>query len=225
MWCDSPPLDLGDSDTGDYFYNLSVSADGESFSVTPINFNYYDDPDIKQISPPNGPLNEVNTVNIIGKNLNHPNMCNKKIRFGQHVYDASSSTDSNIVVNVNPVNVPGSVVITLSGNGQQYSDDVTLHFRDHSNTYEFYQPILVEDVMPNIASAGGHTDIHLTGMLFDQFKNHNGTSKDMDYKCRFKDDHGTVIGDERNMTKVSYIEYICTTPPSKFTGEVTIEIN
>jgi hypothetical protein len=41
--------------------------------------------------------------------------------------------------------------------------------------------------MPNIASAGGHTDIHLTGMLFDQFKNHNGTSKELDFKCRFKD--------------------------------------
>jgi hypothetical protein len=47
LWCDSPMLDLGDSDTGDYYYNLSVSADGESFSVPNVTFLYYDDPDIK----------------------------------------------------------------------------------------------------------------------------------------------------------------------------------
>lgn len=49
LWCDSPPLDLGDSDTGDYFYNMSVSADGESFSNANVSFLYYDDPDIRQI--------------------------------------------------------------------------------------------------------------------------------------------------------------------------------
>jgi hypothetical protein len=63
--------------------------------------------------------------------------------------------------------------------------------------------------MPNIATAGGHTDIHMTGMGFDQFKNHNGTAKELDWKCRFKDGMGNVIGDERNMTRVSDIEYIC----------------
>jgi hypothetical protein len=47
MWCDSPILDLGDSDSGDYFYNFSVSADGESYSVSNVTFLYYDDPDIK----------------------------------------------------------------------------------------------------------------------------------------------------------------------------------
>lgn len=82
MWCDTPPLDLGDSDSGDYFYNVSVSADGESYSVPNVTFLYYDDPDIRSITPANGPMNENNMVSIGGKNLNHPNMCNKKVRFG-----------------------------------------------------------------------------------------------------------------------------------------------
>lgn len=47
LWCDSPPLDLGDSDTGDYFYNMAVSADGEAFSNPNATFLYYDDPDIR----------------------------------------------------------------------------------------------------------------------------------------------------------------------------------
>jgi hypothetical protein len=98
LWCDSPPLDLGDSDTGDYFYYMAVSADGESYSVGNTSFQYYDDPDIRQIQPPNGPMNEANTVNIVGKSLNHPNMCNKKIKFGQIIYDVQSASDTNVVV-------------------------------------------------------------------------------------------------------------------------------
>ena len=47
LWCDSPQLDLGDSDSGDFFYNFSVSADGESFSIPNVTFLYYDDPDIR----------------------------------------------------------------------------------------------------------------------------------------------------------------------------------
>jgi hypothetical protein len=47
MYCDSPPLDLGDSDSGDYFYNMSVSADGEAYSDSNGTFLYYDDPDFK----------------------------------------------------------------------------------------------------------------------------------------------------------------------------------
>jgi hypothetical protein len=77
---------------------MAVSADGESYSVANNSFQYYDDPDIRQIQPPNGPMNEANTVNIIGKSLNHPNMCNKKMKFGQIIYDVQSASDTNVVV-------------------------------------------------------------------------------------------------------------------------------
>ena len=43
-------------------------------------------------------MNEANTVNIVGKSLNHPNMCNKKIKFGQIIYDVQSASDTNVVV-------------------------------------------------------------------------------------------------------------------------------
>lgn len=47
-----------------------------------------------------------------------------------------------------PVNVPGTVVVALSGNGQQYVDDRTLHYRDPQNTFEYYQPYRVINVQP-----------------------------------------------------------------------------
>jgi hypothetical protein len=123
-----------------------------------------------------------------------------------------------------PTKIPGAVVVAISGNGQQYNDDVTLHFRDTSNTYIFHQPWIVEDVMPNMATISGGTPIHMTGMLFDQFKKDNGSSKDMDYKCRFVDDTHQVIGEEHNMTQVSDTEFICVAPKSKYSGPTVIEI-
>jgi hypothetical protein len=46
MYCDSPILDLGDSHSGDYYYSLEVTADGESYSLPNTTFLYYDDPKI-----------------------------------------------------------------------------------------------------------------------------------------------------------------------------------
>jgi len=121
------------------------------------------------------------------------------VRFGQNVVDVTNATETQVDVMAGPVKIPGAVVVAISGNGQQYNDDVTLHFRDTSNTFIFHQPWIVEDVQPNMATISGGTPIHLTGMLFDQFKKDNGTTKQTDYKCRFVDDTGQVIGGEHDM--------------------------
>jgi hypothetical protein len=85
MYCDSPMLDLGDSDTGDYYYSIQVTADGESYSLPNTTFTYYDDPKIQQIEPWNGPFDKSIHVAVKGKDLKTPNMCDFKIRFGQNV--------------------------------------------------------------------------------------------------------------------------------------------
>lgn len=82
MYCDSPPLDLGESDSGDYFYNLSVSADGEAFSNATATFTYYDQPTIESISPPLGPLDAKSTVTISGSGFKNPSFCKPLVRFG-----------------------------------------------------------------------------------------------------------------------------------------------
>lgn len=127
-------------------------------------------------------------------------MCDFQVRFGQNIFEVTNASETSVDVMAGPVHIPGAVVVAISGNGQQYNDDVTLHFRDTSNTYIFHQPWIVEDVMPNMATISGGTPIHLTGMLFDQFKKDNGDTKEMDYKCRYVDNTNRVIGEERNMT-------------------------
>jgi hypothetical protein len=168
------------------------------------------------IEPWNGPFDKATRVQIKGKDLLQNNMCDFKVRIGQYNFPVNSKSDSLVEIMAGPVHIPGASVVSISGNGQQYNDDVTLHFRDTSNTFVFHQPWIIEDTAPNMATIGGGTPIHLTGMLFDQFKNHNGSTKDMDYMCRFLDDTGQVIGNATNMTKVSDIEYTCLAPKSRY---------
>lgn len=82
MYCDSPPLDLGDSDSGDYFYNLSVSADGEAFSNATATFTYYDQPTIESVTPALGPVDASTTVTIKGQGFKNSGFCNPTVRFG-----------------------------------------------------------------------------------------------------------------------------------------------
>lgn len=138
MYCDSPPLDLGESESGDYLYNLSVSADGEAYSNASAIFSYYDQPEIDSVSPWLGPMDGETKVNITGGGFKNANMCNPKVKFGQHPYTPAISSDSSLQVDVGESKLPGSVVVTMSGNGQQYTPDRTLHYRDLQNTFEYY---------------------------------------------------------------------------------------
>lgn len=117
MYCDSPPLDLGDSESGDYFYNLSVSADGEAFSNATATFTYYDQPTIETVSPPLGPLDDRTKVTITGTGFKNPNFCNPVVRFGQHAFKPTITSDTSLGVETTPVHRPGAVVVAMSGNG------------------------------------------------------------------------------------------------------------
>ena len=72
-----------------------------------------------------------------------------------------------MMVTTPSVNVSGAVVVSVTGNDQQYIDDKTLHFRDDSNTFEYYQIPLVENVSPRYVSNTGNSPVKIKGMLFD----------------------------------------------------------
>jgi len=43
-----------------------------------------------------------------------------------------------------PVNVPDAVVVSTSGNGQQFITEKKLHYRSKENTFEYYQNFIIE---------------------------------------------------------------------------------
>lgn len=59
------------------------------------------------------------------------------VRYGTFQQKLANYTDSELVV-VSPVaEVPDSVVVSVSLNGQQFINDKTLHFRDIENTFTY----------------------------------------------------------------------------------------
>jgi hypothetical protein len=74
-------------------------------------------------------------------------------------------------------------------------------------------------VWPNVASNSGNTPLVLNGILFDQFKNDNGTEKHVPIQCRFKDSQGNVLATATTMTRLSATSYKCIAPKSNLNEE------
>jgi len=79
LYCDTPPLD---SQTGDTWYNVSVSLDGEYRSSASAKFAYYDQLTLNSLSPWLGPLDGKTEVTLQGNGFKQKNVCDLKVRFG-----------------------------------------------------------------------------------------------------------------------------------------------
>jgi hypothetical protein len=94
------------------------------------------------------------------------------------------------------------------------------------NTFEYYQPFVIESVVPSSISNAGNSKIRIKGMLFDQFRFDNGTRREVTFHCRFVDGStGSLIGTPREMQAVSDTEEICVAPRTDSAGDVRIEIS
>lgn len=116
--------------------------------------------------------------------------------------------------------------MSISGNNQQFIDDKTLHFRDVENTFEYMQNFFVEAITPRYISNSGNTTVRMKGMLFDQFKYDNGTTRNVTLQYRFVDkETGTPFVDPSKMTKVSDIEEEFLVPKNDHVGDAKIQIS
>jgi len=76
-------------------------------------------------------------------------------------------SDGEIEVTSPVAQVPDAVVISVSLNGQQFSRDYTLHFRDEENTFTYYQPTFVNTYGPKSGPVSGKTRIRVSGLGFN----------------------------------------------------------
>jgi hypothetical protein len=222
--CNSPPLE---STTGDMWYNVSVTLDGTTIAPSEAKFKYYVQPVIDSISPALGPMEGGTNSIIRGRNFNQSNICDFVVRYGCKQLPFTLINDTAINVTSFPVTMPGAVVVSVSGNNQQFINDITLHFRDKENTFEFYQPYYVEWVKPDVVSNGGSSPILLRSIHFDQFKDENGTQKILPIYCRFVEDtdEGKIIGKEYVMTRVDNERQTCNSPKTDYQGDARIEMS
>jgi len=188
-------------------YNVSVSLDGDFVSKATGKFYYYENPTIESISPWLGPLSG-NTESVIkGTGFTQKSICDLKVRFGATHIVPKDVQSNQVKVLSPPAGRPGEVVVSISGNNQQFINDKTLHFRDVENTFQYYQPFVVEKVIPSSISNAGNSPIRIIGMALDQFRFDNGTRKDVPYQCRFvESETGALIGSPALMKAVSDTE-------------------
>ena len=124
------------------------------------------------------------------------------------------------------VHVPGDVVVSFSGNGQQFIDYKTLHFRDKENNFQYYEDFFVKSVVPTDISNAGNSPMVLRGMQFDQFKFDNGTQNDIPLQCRFKEEGtGNYIDQPRNMTRMTDSKLKCIAPKTNAVGPFRMEMS
>lgn len=152
-------------------------------------FNYYKQPVIQSISPSFGPIAGGTVTAVRGKGFADSKICDFRARFGETILQVEKLNDTYFQVTSPAANSSGSVVVSVSGNNQQFIKDITLHFRDVENTFEYIQPFLIQGLSPLYLPNFGQSDLHIKGMLFDQFiRDLNNTKKDVQLLCRFVQD-------------------------------------
>lgn len=112
---------------------------------------------------------------ISGYGFNQMATCNLTVRFG-NIYTRPYKHDHyEIRVKSPPVSVADAVVVAVGLNGQQFTKDKTLNFRDPENTFHYYENPFIYDFNPDRGLSNGGTEVTIRGRGFQPTKYENGT--------------------------------------------------
>ena len=175
--CDSPPAQgWYRSDTKEpRFYNVEITLDGTLFGGPPQRFNYYKEPEINSIFPIMGPIEGGTELTISGVGFGQTSVWNPTIRFGNIYAIPSKISEYEIQVKTPEVDVPDAVVVAVGLNGQQFTKDKTLHFKDEENTFYYYDNPIIYGFTPDKGMSNGGTLVKIKGRGFLPKKYENGT--------------------------------------------------
>ena len=195
-------------------HTVEVTLNGAETTDNKVKFAYYPDPEIRAIvDADKGPVTGNTQSNIHGRGFKHENICNLKIRYGALEVNPHLTNDTHLQTSSPRVSVPDAVVVSPSGNGQNYGADLTLHYRDIENTFTYYQEMFVHDVHPQAGPTTGKTRVEVTGIGFKQFKHDNGTIRDdVPLYAKFEDTNGQMIGNITTITEIDNDSFIYYTP-------------
>ena len=216
LYCSSPPMTRSESlmPAMDMRHTVEVTLNGAETTDNKIKFAYYPDPEISAVQDSNkGPVIGGTQSTILGRGFKHENICDLKIRYGA-LETTPVIVNNTLVKTVSPrVSVPDAVVLSPSGNGQNYGADLTLHYRDIENTFTYYQDMFVHDLRPQSGPTSGKTRVEVSGIGFKQFKYDNGTLRDdIPLYLKFVDQGGQIIGDIQKISEIDNDSFVCHTP-------------
>lgn len=97
------------------------------------------------------------------------------MRFGNIYANPIKVSDYEIKVKTPKVDVHDAVVVAVGLNGQQFTKDKTLHFKDAENTFFYYDNPIIYDFSPDRGMSNGGTLVKIKGRGFLPKKYENGT--------------------------------------------------
>jgi hypothetical protein len=86
----------------------------------------------------------------------------------------NATNDTIIWVKSPAVKVPDATVVAVALNGQQFTKDVILHYKDPENSFEFYTEPFVASYSPKSGPSIGGTKIKINGFGFTPRKDAEG---------------------------------------------------
>lgn len=158
------------------WYNVEITIDGgREFAGPEQKFTYYRDPKITEVTPHSGPIKGGTKVKVFGTGFNQEGACNKVVRFSVfELRPTNENNDTCLHVTSPKVNIPDSVVVSVSLNGQQFIKDIILHWKDVENTYDYYVDPVISGIYPKSGPSIGGTQVVINGIDFMSKKDLNG---------------------------------------------------
>jgi hypothetical protein len=78
-------------------------------------------------------------THIQGKGFRQEGVCNMTVRFSTYQVIPLNYTSTDIFVKTPQVEAPDDVVVAVGMNGQQWTRDITINYKDEENTFTYYQ--------------------------------------------------------------------------------------
>lgn len=226
MYCDSPPVvdSYGNNPSNISSLPLKLTLNKVDTFDAKKDFEYYTMPFLTYITPNQGPLSGGTTVVVEAVSID--NSCGLTCRFGT-IEVPAKLTDTNQLTCISPpVTCPGSAVVQVSLNKQQYSANLY----DQPQTVFYYYPrIITAYTVPSRVPTAGGSEVTVYGDGFLMSRNSTQTVDGkplLTYQSRYVDGNsGKVLG----TFKATYVDNTilrCPTPAlNDPTDNIVLEIS
>lgn len=187
-----------------------MSIDGGlETSKSDVKFSYYRVPAVSSVSPALGPVTGGTMVTIQGSGFTQPAVSKRVVRVGTINVEPVSFTNSTITFKAPEANVENTVPISVSLNGQQFTQQSHVHDFKQEVVYDYYDVPYTSFYMPRRGPTNGGTRIQAEGYGYKLNRPH---LKDR-FWVRFVDaSSGSALAPSDELKKFDFDSFIWRAP-------------
>jgi IPT/TIG domain len=102
-----------------------------------MRFNYYANPKMMGVYPFGGPITGDTPVTLSVTGLRQKEICDLRVRLST-VEIIPAANGDQLTFRAPAVTYPGTTVVQVTYNGQQYQSERVVHWKDPLSSYEYY---------------------------------------------------------------------------------------